>query len=329
MFARFGFPVLCIALLGLTPTIDPAQYQSFVGNWTPASKPLCAAVGSASQWNRIFHPAPVMGTNRPFSPPDSFWAQHALLVVARVVDAGDTSRVFRVNYVTRTGNVVTLDYAFRPTPYASSTIKWWTGVAIARPLPATVRYRENGRIACSLDLAHGQWSTLVASAPAAPTTDRSSPVGVVNAFYAWYMKHDLFGQLAEAKPYLTTGFYTNFATVLRAQRCLRTAIIDWDPFNGSQIDTASYSVGAAAVRGNTASVPVHLMLRMYAGRAPFAGKPVTIALVRTASGWRIDDAIDQPGGSLQRGLRSNLVRLASWQQRATASQRACLRQPIP
>ncbi|HEY9084652.1 MAG TPA: hypothetical protein VIN40_01720 [Candidatus Tyrphobacter sp.] len=164
MSVRSAFPVLCVALLALTPTIDPGQYQSFVGNWTPPDKPLCAAIGSAAQWNQIFHPAPVMGAHRPFSPPDSFWAQHAILLVARVVDAGDTSHVFHVNAVARGGNVATLDYAFKPTPRSSSSIKWWTGVAIARPLPATVRYRENGQIVCSLDLAHGQWSSLTAPA---------------------------------------------------------------------------------------------------------------------------------------------------------------------
>ena len=49
--------------------LDPDAYQSFVGNWSPDTAPLCAAIGSADQWDHVLHPAATMGAHRPFAPP--------------------------------------------------------------------------------------------------------------------------------------------------------------------------------------------------------------------------------------------------------------------
>lgn len=127
--------------------VQPAQYQSFVANWTPENRPLYAAIESAAQWNRIFRPAAVMGAHAPFAPPTSFWQKHALLAIARVVNAGDTSHVFHVESVTIGGDAMRVRYRFTPTPTAASTMKWWIGIAVDKPLPKAVGFVENGRIA--------------------------------------------------------------------------------------------------------------------------------------------------------------------------------------
>lgn len=62
--------------------LDPNAYQSFVANWTPRSTPLCAAMQSQADWDAIFHPAPVLGTNRPFGPPSELWSGAGVLMVA-------------------------------------------------------------------------------------------------------------------------------------------------------------------------------------------------------------------------------------------------------
>lgn len=163
---------------------------------------------------------------------------------------------------------------------------------------------------------------LVVLTAAMPTPERSSPAAVVNAFYAWYMKHSLFSDVAGAKPYFMATFYRDFATVVRAQDCTHSAIIDWDPFNGAQVGTAAYRVGTPTVSDSTASIPMHNTLVL--GSRRFAGPPVTVVATREADGWRISDVVDQTGGSLEHILRGDLVT-----PHATASERECLAKPIP
>ena len=138
-------------------TLDPHDYQSFVGNWTPARVPLCAALRSQSDWNGVLHPAAIMGGNKPFSPPADFWNAKAVLLVSRVVDAGDTTNICRLPRLRRSHDAIELDYAFAPTPHASSTMKWYLAVAVAKPLPSTIRFREGGRTLCKLRPNAGAW----------------------------------------------------------------------------------------------------------------------------------------------------------------------------
>lgn len=93
--------------------LDPKAYQSFVANWTPSNKPLCAAIQSQADWDAVFHPAPVMGANRPFGPPAEFWNDRAVLVLAKVIDNGDTAKVFQLTGVHRDEKIIEVDYSFR------------------------------------------------------------------------------------------------------------------------------------------------------------------------------------------------------------------------
>ena len=164
-----------------------------------------------------------------------------------------------------------------------------------------------------------------AAALAAPTIDRSSPSAVVKSFYAWYMQHSWVSQIHAARPYFTANLYTTLATAVRNQRCLDEAIVDYDPWNGSQIATVSYVVGTAVVHGNAASVPVHVMLSMVRDRKPFAGSPVTVFVVRGPAGWQIDD-VASSGGRFAVAVRSDL-KLPS-KRPLTAAERTCLTTPI-
>jgi len=138
-------------------TLDPGAYQSFVGNWAPADAPLCAALRSQADWAGVLHPAAVMGGNKAFSPPVDFWNTKAVLLVARVIDAGDTAKVFHLTHLQRSHDAIDLDYAFAAPPHASSTMKWYLAVAVAKPLPPTLRFREDGHIVCTLRPDAGAW----------------------------------------------------------------------------------------------------------------------------------------------------------------------------
>ena len=140
-------------------TIGPASLQSFVGNWSPPDKPLCAVLQSQADWDKVFHPAPTMGANAPFSPPGLDWSRSAVLVVARVIGAGDTSRVFHLTAVKTTATATEVDYGFTPTPPASSTMKWYLAVIAPKPVAAPIAFKENGKTVCRLDPAKGVWAS--------------------------------------------------------------------------------------------------------------------------------------------------------------------------
>jgi hypothetical protein len=142
--------------------LDPGAFQSFVRNWTPASKPLCAAIRSQTEWDMIMSPAATMGSSKPFGPPADFWSHSAMLLVARVVDAGDMAQVFRLQRVGRAAGTIDIAYSFAPPPKASSTMKWWLGVEVEKPLPKTIRFVEGGRVVCTLVPASGAWRTISA-----------------------------------------------------------------------------------------------------------------------------------------------------------------------
>lgn len=131
--------------------LDPNAYQSFVANWEPDVGPLCAVIRTQADWDRVLKPAPTMGRTKPFSPPPEFWKFKAILLVAHVIGAGDTSSVFQVQHLVRGKGGMQLDYRFTPTPPASSSIKWYLAVAVPKPLPKLVRFTENRRLICTLN----------------------------------------------------------------------------------------------------------------------------------------------------------------------------------
>ena len=157
-----------IVLIGLLPAAGacahggppelhhPGDFQSFVGNWTPLTAPLCAVLRSDDDWKRVLHPAAVMGDHKPFEPPDTFWTSRAILLFARVVNGGDTSHVFALRKLQVDPDAVDVDFAFTPTPPASWTQKTYIAVDMDKPLPPRVQFRENGKIVCTLDIAAGQ-----------------------------------------------------------------------------------------------------------------------------------------------------------------------------
>jgi hypothetical protein len=143
--------LLLIGALGAQPAVlHPQDYQDYVAHWKPASAPLCRVFTSAEQWQQTLRPAAVMDGHRPFAPPAGFWNDHAVLFVARTMYAGATENALTVRQVTRTPSALTLDYAFSPTPPASSTSALWAAAVVQKPVPPAVVFNENGRTVCTV-----------------------------------------------------------------------------------------------------------------------------------------------------------------------------------
>jgi hypothetical protein len=66
------------------------------------------------------------------------------------LSSGDASHVFRVNHVERGLHAIDVDYTFTPTPAATSTMKWYLAIAVAKPLPRRIRFREAGQVSCEV-----------------------------------------------------------------------------------------------------------------------------------------------------------------------------------
>lgn len=166
----FAATALLLAALAASPaaaaphTLDPNAYQSFIVNWTPDSAPLCAALRDSGDWDKLMHPAPLMGGNKPFGPDKEFWGHHSVLVFARVVPMGDATKVFTVDSLSTAAGTVTVKLATALPAPASSNMKAWLGIVVVKPLPARIRFVENGKPVCAVDWRTGKW----VSPPLAP-----------------------------------------------------------------------------------------------------------------------------------------------------------------
>ena len=161
-------PAMAGASAGAAPVayqaLDPAAFQSFVGNWTPDSAPLCAVIDAAARWDAVMHPAAVMGGAKQFAPPAETWASQDVLLIARVIPGGAKGPAFEPVSVAAAGGSVEVDYKFTAPPASSYTIKSYMALEVPKPVPATVVFKENGRTVCALKPGDGAWL----SPPATP-----------------------------------------------------------------------------------------------------------------------------------------------------------------
>jgi hypothetical protein len=106
---------------------------------------------SAEDWSKVMHAAPTMGTKKPMQPAAGFWSDKAVLMVARVTNAGaKLDRLFKVSSLRRDGDSLDLAYTFSPSGKASSTMKSYLAVITRKPLPKDVHFIEGGQTICTI-----------------------------------------------------------------------------------------------------------------------------------------------------------------------------------
>lgn len=161
-------------------------------------------------------------------------------------------------------------------------------------------------------------SVLVAAlAAASPHADRSTPASTARTFYAWHANSAVADDLPGMRAFFTPNLANGLAWAEAAQRCTKSAIIDYDPFGGAQVGITSFAVGATSVHGNAARVT--MKLRLWKNMASSA----TLVMVRAADGWRIADAIDEQGNSIAKTLAGDRAEVARYS-RLTTAERTCL-----
>ena len=137
------------------------EFQSFIKNWDDKKYPaLYALIRTPAQWNAIFHPAPVMGGDRPFAPDAKIYENEQIIIVARVIPAADPNlTVFNVRQIFADNDVLFIYYRFnQPENTASYTVKSNLSVVIPNHNYKRIVFIESGRQLGILDLAQGQWS---------------------------------------------------------------------------------------------------------------------------------------------------------------------------
>ena len=148
-------------------TLDPAQFQNTVKNWNDAKYPvLVAVIRNLDEWNAVFQPTPVMGTNRPFAPDAVLFEREAILLAARVMPAAPGwQHALQVGKVLQTPDRLTLAYRYAKSARAASfTVKHYLMVRVPRGLWQQVVFIENGATVGTLDIGKGQWSLPAAGA---------------------------------------------------------------------------------------------------------------------------------------------------------------------
>lgn len=126
--------------------LDFTLYHVFVGPKAAPGRPFCAALDSADAWRATMQPAAVMGENL-FAPPDDMWADHAVLLIARLVGA-DPGDALRVEGIRRTDAALDVRYTLADAAQSGTDFNWPIAVTVAKPLPAKIRFLENGRVVC-------------------------------------------------------------------------------------------------------------------------------------------------------------------------------------
>lgn len=140
--------------------VDFRQFQAFVRNWTADDKPrpLFAILHSVAEWEEVFHPAPVMGRNRPFAPERARFENSHLILAAYVTAPGEGgARPLQIEAVTLKDNEVQFRYRFKPAAAGTFQVKECLGVWIPKGTYRRVVFIENGKTAGALDLTKGEW----------------------------------------------------------------------------------------------------------------------------------------------------------------------------
>lgn len=141
--------------------ISMNDYQNFLINWDEKKYPqLFALIDTPEKYDRLFHPAAVMGNKRPFAPDKSLFTAEQILVVARVTAAPENAdQVFAVEKISKKDQRLELHYRFQePATGPTWSAKIYLALRIPRDNYQIVIFYENGKKVGQLHPATGQWS---------------------------------------------------------------------------------------------------------------------------------------------------------------------------
>lgn len=126
--------------------INFSLYHVFVEPRAERGRPFCTTLESAEAWRSVMQPA-ATGSSRLFEPPEAMWGDHAVLLLARFVEADPTQNL-RLQGIRRTDATLEVSYELTEPAPSGGEFNWPIAVAVAKPLPNTIRFIENGQVVC-------------------------------------------------------------------------------------------------------------------------------------------------------------------------------------
>lgn len=126
--------------------INFSLYHVFVEPRAERGRPFCNTVESAEAWRSVMQPA-ATESSQLFEPPEAMWRDHAVLLLARFVEA-DPAQNLRLQGIHRTDAALEVSYQLTEPAPSGGEFNWPIAVAVAKPLPPTIRFIENGQVVC-------------------------------------------------------------------------------------------------------------------------------------------------------------------------------------
>lgn len=126
--------------------INFGLYHVFVQTRAERGRPFCTTLESAEAWQSAMQPAAI-DSSRLFEPPEAMWRDHAVLLLARFVEADPTQNL-RIQGIRRTDAALEVSYQLTEPAPSGGEFNWPIAVAVAKPLPPTIRFIENGQVVC-------------------------------------------------------------------------------------------------------------------------------------------------------------------------------------
>ena len=142
-------------------------FRNFVGNWGDAKHTVrYAVIRTPEDYDRIYHPASVMGADRPYAPKPEFFRESQILLVCRSVPKL-SQKQFVTERVEEAGSELTVYYRYSGPTRASrgnaAMFKQDFALYVPKKEYVRVRFIENGSLLGVLELAAGQWTVPPAS----------------------------------------------------------------------------------------------------------------------------------------------------------------------
>ncbi|GAM96912.1 hypothetical protein U91I_00533 [alpha proteobacterium U9-1i] len=126
--------------------INFGLYHVFSTERAQQGRPVCAVLDTAEAWRGALQPA-ANENSRLFEPPEASWRDHAVLLLSRYVRA-DLTDGLRILGVHRTADALEVSYDLSEPAPSNGEFNWPIAVQVAKPLPPTIRFVENGRVVC-------------------------------------------------------------------------------------------------------------------------------------------------------------------------------------
>ena len=142
-------------------------FRNFVGNWGDAKHTVrYAVIRTPEDYDRIYHPAPIMWDDKPYRPKPEFFRKSQILLVCRLVNDLDEKQ-FVTERVEEAGSELTVYYRYSGPTRAprgnAAMFKQDFALYVPKKEYTRVRFIENGALLGVLELAAGQWTVPPAS----------------------------------------------------------------------------------------------------------------------------------------------------------------------